>query len=240
MRLANAAVSGLLVVLCLSPAQPVRADTQLGIQALAITGTHFQPRGDVSGTGLGALFSLDQRWRSVQIHMEGFPSVGTASVNTPTGPVRASIGLFAATGRMRLDRLGRLWVGLGTEVLAQQTPQVAVYKVDASRLAGTRYEVFSSFPTAPDRFVETQVAVMPHLSGMVYETRSTPFTTPYVVSGAETASMLDLSVAYGVRHGNRDYLIGVRAINFAAKFVDGREADRNVGEGVSAELRFHL
>jgi len=224
---------------CALPA-PARADAQFGIQAIVLSGTHFEPKGNVSGTGTAGFIRFDERWRSVQLHLEGFPSVGTATVDTPTGPVKASIGLFAATGRFRMDRSGRLWAGIGTEVLAQQTPQVGLGKVDASRLAGTRYEIVSTLPIKAQHFVEAQIAVMPHLSGIVYETRSVPIALAYSISGAETASMVDMTAAYGIRHGTFDYLFGVHAINFAAKFVDGREADRNVGAGFSAEVRMHF
>jgi hypothetical protein len=217
-----------------------RADTQFGIQGILLSGTHYQPKGNVSGSAAGAFLQLDERWRSVQLHFEGFPSVGTAVVNTNLGPVTATLGLFAASARIRLDRLGRFWVGAGTEVLAQTTPQSGLYKVDSSRLAGTRYDMLNDFPMAPNTFIETQVALMPHLSGTVYETTSAPATVVYSITGAETASMVDLSAAYGIRRSHVDYLFGVRSINFAAKFADGREADRNVGIGLSASVRFRL
>jgi len=59
-------------------------------------------------------------------------------------------------------------------------------------------------------------------------------------SAAETAGMTDLSLAYGITRGRCDYLIGGRAINFAAKFASGREADRNVGAGLFAAARIRL
>jgi len=228
------------LVVLFTTAAPAHADAQFGIQAIVLSGTHFEPKGDVSGTGTAAFIRFDERWRSVQLHLEGFPAVGTATVDTRAGPVKASIGLFAATARFRMDRSGSLWAGIGTEVLAQQTPQVGLGKVDASRLAGTRYEIVNTFPIKSLHFVEAQFAVMPHLSGIVYETRTAPIALAYSISGAETASMIDMSAAYGVRHGKLDYLFGVHAINFAAKFFDGREADRNVGAGFSAEVRMHF
>jgi hypothetical protein len=225
---------------CIALVSPALADTQAGIQAVVISGTHYQPKGNVSGTGLGGFITLDERWPAVQVHLEGFPSVATATVQTTTGPVHAALGLFAATARFRMDRLGRFWFGAGTEVLAQQTPQAGLSKIDTSRLAGSRFEFVGSFPAGTNRFVETQIAVMPHISGVVYETRTAPISLAYSVKAPETASMIDLSAAYGIRRGGVDYLFGVRAINFAAKFSDGREADRNVGAGLSAEIRFRI
>jgi hypothetical protein len=217
---------------------PARADTQFGVQTFTLTGTHFEPNADSSGTGAGGFIRIDERWRSVQVHVEGLPSVGTATVDTSAGPIKATLGMFAASARFRIDRFGRLWAGIGTEILAQQTPQFT--KVFASRLAGTRYEVISVLPISAKHFVETQVAVMPHLSGVAHETRTLPNTVPQYFSGAETASMIDASTSLGTRSGGFDYLIGVHMLNFAAKFVDGREADRNVGAGLMAEVRAHF
>jgi len=217
---------------------PARADTQVGIQAFTLTGTHFEPNANSSGTGAGGFIRIDERWRSVQVHIEGLPSVGTATVNTNTGPVKATLGLFAASARFRVDRSGRLWAGIGTEILAQQTPQFR--KVFASRLAGTRCEFVSVLPISARHFVETQVAVMPHMSGAVHETRTLPNSVPQYFTGGETASMIDATTSFGTRSGNVDYLIGVHMLNFAAKFLDGREADRNVGAGFTAEVRARL
>jgi hypothetical protein len=227
-------------VACCSIVTPARADTQFGVQAIVLSGTHYQPKGDVSGTGTGGFIRFDERWRSVQVHLEGFPSVGTATVDTRSGPVKASIGLFSASARFRIDRPGRLWAGIGTEVLAQQTPQLGLGKIDASRLAGTRYEVVSDLPIKSCHFVETQVAVMPHLSGIVYEIRTTPSSRFSSGNRDETASMVDLSTSYGIRSKSFDYLVGVHMLNFAATFADGREADRNVGAGLTAEIRAHF
>jgi hypothetical protein len=237
------AFSSLFVVFacCIFIAQ-ARADTELGIQALALSGTHFEPKENVSGTGFAGFIQLDERWRSVQIHFEGIPSVGTATVNTSTGPVRATLGLFSASARFRLDRSGKFWLGAGTQVLAQRTPQAGVSKIDASRLAGSRYELLGDFPlnARADRFLETDLAVMPHLSGIVFETKTAPIFDRFSVTAAETAGMTDVSLAYGIAHGRFDYLIGGRAINFAAKFASGREADRNVGAGLFVTARFRL
>ena len=223
-------------------ASQASADTQLGIQLIALSGTHFEPKENVSGTGFAGFIQLDQRWPSVQLHLEGIPSVGTAVVNAATGPVRATLGMFSASARFRLDPAGRIWLGGGSQVLAQRTPQAGLSKIDASRLAGSRYELLGVFPvgTLAGRFIETDFAAMPHLSGVVYETRTAPFYDRYTVNVAETAGMTDLSLAYGVERGRLEYLVGGRSINFAARFADGREADRNVGAGLFATMSFRL
>lgn len=235
---------GLLVAVfaCCVFSVQARADTELGIQAIVLSGTHFETKEDVSGTGFAGFIQFDQRWKAVQIHVEGIPSVGTALVNTPTGQVRATLGMFSASARFRVDRAGTLWVGAGTQVLAQRTPQAGISTIDASRLAGTRYELFGEFPTGvrKSHFFETDFAVMPHLSGILDQTRTAPRFERFSASAPETAGMTDLSFAYGITRGRCDYLGGVRAFNFAAKFPDGREADRNVGSGVFATVRVRV
>lgn len=218
-----------------------RADTQIGIQAIELSGRHIESNENVSGSGFAGFIQLDERWRSVQIHVEGIPSVGTALVNTATGPEHATLGWFSASARFQLDPAGRFWLGAGTQVLAQRTPLTGVAAIDASRLAGSRYELLSDVPVArAGQFVETDLAVMPHLSGILYETRTAPIFDRFTRSAAETAGMTDLSFAYGITSGRHDYLVGVRAFNFAAKFADGSEADRNVGTGLFAAARVRL
>ena len=221
-------------------ALPAIAGTTFGVEGLVLSGTHTQPFGSVQGTGAGLFLQLDQAWPAVQLHVEGIPSVAIARINTTLGPVTASVGMFSATARLRLDRAGRWWVGAGSEVLSQVTPIAGLSKVDASRLAGTRLEIVGHFPTAPNRFIEAQVGATPDLNGLLVETRSLPNGAQSAASGAEVASLMDVSAAYGITRGNAEYRFGVRAINFAARFWDGREADRNVGGGVTAQIRFKL
>lgn len=219
-----------------------RADTQLGIEAIALSGTHFEPKQNVSTSGFAGFIQLDETLKAVQIHLEGIPSVGTATVNTRRGPAQVTLGWFNASARFRLDRAGRFWFGGGTQVLAQRTPQVNASLIDSSRLAGSRYELFGDLPVGAraDRFLEIDLAAMPHLSGIEYTTRTTPVFERFSASAAETAGMTDLSLAYGIARGRVDYLVGGRAINFAAKYASGREADRNVGGGLFATLRLRL
>ena len=226
---------------CLFTAQ-ARADTRVGIEAIVLSGTHFESKEDVSTSGFAGFIQLDERWKTVQIHLEGIPAVGTATVNTRTGPAQATLGWFNASARFRLDRAGGLWFGAGTQVLAQRTPQTGASLIDASRLAGSRYELFGDIPVGgrAGRFLEMDFAAMPHLSGVLDETRTAPVFERFSASAAETAGMTDLSMAYGITRGRFDYLLGGRAIDFAAKFVDGREADRNVGAGVFATARVRL
>jgi hypothetical protein len=97
--------------------------------------------------------------------------------------------------------------------------------------------LFGHFPVSEraNRFIEADLAVMPHLTGVEHETRTAaPIDS---VDLAETAGMTDFSMAYGIARDRFEYLVGGRAINLAAKYVDGREADHNVGAGFFATVR---
>jgi len=219
---------------------PALADTQVGVQGIVLSGTHAEPGATFGGTGEGVLLSLDQRWRAVQLHFEGIPNIATANVNSGNQAVTATIGVFAGSARFRLDRAGRYWLGAGTELLSQTTPLRGLGQLFSSRLAGSRYEFATTLPLSPNHFIETDFAGAPSLSGNIHEVTFFQNGFQVRVSGVETASMMDLSGAYGIRSGRFEYLFGLRSINFAAKFANGSEADRNVGTGVTAAIRFSL
>lgn len=232
------------VTFLLCSCAPAFADTTFGIQGLALSGAHTTTAGAYSGTGLGALLELQQRWPTVQLHFEGVPDVATATVNTADeGPIRATIGVFSGSALVRLDPHSRFWIGAGDEVLSQQTPQTLnpeVAIVDASRLCGTRFEFATHLPAGRRQFVETDIALMPSLHGSVQQSET--FDNGFTVRGHgdENASMTDISAQFGFRRGAMEYLYGLRSINFDANYTNGREADRNAGLGVTAEIRVSL
>jgi hypothetical protein len=220
-----------------------RCDTQFGIEGIGLRGTHSEPRGTVSGSGFGVFLQLDQRWRDVQLHIEGIPSVATASIGTPRGLITSSIGIAAGSVRFRLDTLRRFWFGIGSEGISQQTPLPGFYgltRVDASRLGGTRLELLGRVPSGTNAFFQLESAVMPKLNGIVHETTTFSDGYSYTLSGREIAAMSDVSLGYGIDRGPLEYVMALRSINFAAKYEDGREADRNVGGGVTMEVRVRI
>ncbi len=97
-----------------------------------------------------------------------------------------------------------------------------------------RYRV----PYRTTRFIEGFAGVAPALSGTdryEYSDGVTP-----VVNKDERASEVDASLAFGWDRNDSEWLLGLRALNFSAKFVAaGDAADRNVGIGMMLEWR-HL
>ena len=221
------------------------ADTQIGIQVLSISGSHFENGNNVRGSSVGAFFEITQRWRNLRVHLEGIPTVNSVHAKSARfGEITQSLGLFNGVVSVPIDRGGRFWAGIGTGVVAQRTPQynfplVGENHVNSSRLAGTRYELRGSWRSRNATFFETTFADQPHMRGPdVVNANIFGFASER--SQSEDARMLDLSTAYGIDRGPMEYAVGVRWINFSANFVDGHAADRNVGFGPTLEVRYSL
>src|SRR5579863_1433581 len=100
-------------VMLFATAPPCVADTTIGVQALALSGHHFDPGNNLNGTGAGALFEFTQGWKAVRIHVEGIPVVDSARTVSPRyGPLTQSFGLFNAVASARLDRRAHYWAGI--------------------------------------------------------------------------------------------------------------------------------
>jgi hypothetical protein len=228
-------------------AQPcvVLADTQIGLQGLAISGHHFENTNNVQGTGAGAFFEITQRWKMLRIHLEGIPVVDTTHAQSNRyGPLTQTFGLFNGVVSVPIERSSRLWAGIGTGIVAQRTPQynypfLGRNQVNSSRLAGTRYELRGSWRTQNATFFETSIADQPHMRGPDFLDVSVAGVAIERTKG-EDARMLDLSSDYGIVRGHLEYALGLRWVNFSSNFSDGKAADRNVGFGPTFEVRYSL
>jgi hypothetical protein len=93
-------------------------------------------------------------------------------------------------------------------------------------------------PTRNAHFIEAFIASAPSLTGSdvyAFLGGSPPTIKP------ERASEIDASLSLGYRKGESEWLIGLRTVNFAAKFINtGEAADRNVGLGPLIEWRHVL
>ena len=118
-------VSAALAAIVLSASTAAaRADTQIGIQGIAISGRHFENTNDVSGSGLGGFFEITQRWRMLRVHLEGIPVVDTAHATSDRyGALTQTFGLFNGVAKKRVGILpgGRAPAREGTEILKDGT-----------------------------------------------------------------------------------------------------------------------
>ncbi|HEY7981502.1 MAG TPA: hypothetical protein VID19_08440 [Candidatus Eremiobacteraceae bacterium] len=223
----------------------VCADTQIGLQGLAISGHHFENTNNVAGTGAGAFFEITQRWKMLRVHLEGIPVVDTTRAQSNRyGALTQNFGLFNGVVSVPVERRGHIWAGIGTGLVAQRTPQynfpyIGRNQVNSSRLAGTRYELRGSWRTQNARFFETSIDVQPHMRGPDYLNVSVAGVALQRSKG-EDARMIDISSDYGIVRGHVEYALGVRWVNFSSNFTGGGAADRNVGFGPTFEVRYSL
>ncbi len=207
----------------------------IGAQALLLAGVHKDVAGTQYGAGGGAFVEVTARAKRLQVHFEGFPVVSIPQrASAYYGQATPAIGIldysvgYAVTPRIR--------VGLGQTVINQRTPLPNLSQVVTSRLAGARYELGYSQPLHRNRFIEALFAGSTNLTGAdvyVYSDGVTP-----TVVKQERASAIDGTIELGFVHPKSEFLIGVRVINFSAKYTATNEAgDRNAGVGLVLEWR---
>lgn len=209
-----------------------------GLQVLSIVGVHRDIAGSQYGVGAGPLAQLHVGSQRLALHLEGIPVVSVPTrASAHYGQATPKLGIF--NGQVEFAPLAdaRLWLGLGTTIYNQRTPLPNLDQQVSSRLAGARYTVRYRTPLGTSRFIEGLAGVAPSLSGSDrYEySDGTPG-----VNKEERASEIDASLSYGWDRNASEWLLGIRTLNFSAKFVQaGDAADRNVGVGLMLEWR-HL
>jgi hypothetical protein len=233
------------IVLMMALPCAVHADTQLGLQGLAISGHHFENSNNVQGSGAGAFIEITQRWKMLRVHLEGIPVVDAAHAQSSRyGSLTQSFGLFNGVVSVPVERSSHLWAGIGTGLVAQRTPQynypfLGRNQVNSSRLAGTRYELRGMWRDQHASFFEASIDDQPHMRGPDFLNVSVAGVAFQRRKG-EDARMLDFSSDYGIVRGHMEYALGLRWVNFSANFTDGSAADRNVGFGPTFEVRYSL
>lgn len=210
-----------------------------GVHGLALVGVHRDVAGDQHGIGAGPLIEIRTGGQRVALHLEGIPVVGVPQgASAHYGQATPALGLFNGDLEYALDSRRRAWFGIGTTIINQRTPLPNLQQRVESRLAGIRFVARYREPLRGSHFLEAMFGVAPSLSGADHYLYSDNVTPAY--NKPERASELDASVAIGWHHASTEWLFGLRALNFAARFTTtGEAADRNVGMGFMLEWR-HL
>lgn len=227
-----------LAVFCATAATPPYS--YIGVQGLALVGVHRDVAGSQYGIGAGALLELQVGGPRFGIHLEGIPVVSIPGTRPSAayGQATPALGIFNGQAEYALDRGGQIWVGLGETVYNQRTPLPAQAQTVSSRLAGARYTLRLHRTLGQSHFLEAFVGTAPYLTG----------SDVYVfLDGApnsirpERASEVDASLTFGYTHRRAQWLIGLRTLNFTARYpLTGEAADRNVGFGPILEWRTRL
>lgn len=218
---------------------PPPQKTYVGIQGLFVAGVHRDIAGSQYGLGAGPLVQVHVVRGRFAAHVEGIPvvSIPDTRPSAAYGQATPALGIFNAQLEYAATRDRTLWIGLGETAYNQRTPLPNINQVVASRLGGVRYTLRYERAMRNARFIEALLGAAPSLYGSDHFTYSDG-TPP--VDKPERASEVDASLALGYRRKSSEWLIGLRTVNFTAKFLNtGAAADRNVGLGPMIEWR-HL
>jgi len=225
------------LAMLLATAETPSAYTYVGIQGLALVGVHRDVAGSQYGLGGGPLIQVHVGAPRVALHLEGIPVVSIPGIRPSAayGQATPALGIFNGQVEYAFDRAGDWWVGAGETIYNQRTPLPAKEQVVSSRLAGARY-VLRYRRHFGRHFAEALVGAAPSLTGSdVYV--FTHDLSPTVVK-PERASEIDASLEWGYTYRRSQWLIGLRTLNFSARYpLTGQAADRNVGLGPMIEWR---
>jgi hypothetical protein len=216
-----------------------RAETDVGIVGAIVTGTHVGQDNPVpvSGVVSGALLEITQRWNGFRIHIEGIPRVGANGTNTGSfGHSNASLSIVNATALADLDKHHRLRAGAGVQLINLHNFNGGNGDTNYARATSARYEVAATLPAARGRFVELSGAVLPNVRANLGA-----FTIKNVPEAIkpELGAEVDYSAGYGWQRGGTIYVVGVRGLSYHTRNgISGLLVDRNVGAGLTFEVRF--
>lgn len=243
MRRSSSALAALLALLACAPLA-ARADGDVttlpqlsfGVQGLLLAGDHRDIAGDQHGLGAGPLGEIHAGSRHIALHLEGLPMASEPQKPSQFyGQATPALGLLNADLETTFGKRASVTLGLGTTIINQRTPLPKIYQVVGSRLAGVRYVARYRAATHGAHFVEGMFGVAPSLWGTDHFDYSDGHPQ---VNKDEVASELDAYAAIGYRVRNTEWLFGLRALNFSAKFTrDNSAGDRNVGIGAMIEWR---
>jgi len=207
----------------------------VGLQLFAVMGVHKDVAGTQYGAGLGPLLQARIGGRRLAFRFEGIPVVAIPQrASAYYGQATPSIGIFNATLGYRI--VPRLSFGVGETVINQRTPLPNLQQVVSSRLAGFRYALRYTEPLRGNRTLEANLGTAPTLWGSDVYVYSDGVTAPTVK--AEQAAEIDASLAIGFQRPYGEMLLGLRALNFSAKYTaTGLASDRNAGVGLFVEFR---
>jgi len=219
---------------------PSETQTDVGLFTAIITGSHVSS-GTAPETGVvpGAALELTQHVDRFRLHLEGIPTVAaTASGSGPFGGTSASLDLLNATAMVDIDAQRRLRIGAGFQLVNLTNHDGNDGQRNAVRIASPIFAAGATLPLPSAHFVELNLMVDPNLRGnlLVFDPAGQSLPT-LPEEGAE----VDYSAAYGWRHKNVEYLLGGRGLSYHTRNINnGQLVDRNVGGGVTFEVRFLL
>lgn len=235
------AVAAALVVVIAPVCARADSSTELGIFAAVVAGQHVGSDNPIPVNGIvpGGALELEQRVDRIRLHLEGIPTVSAAgSATGPFGRSSASLDLLNSTVLVDVDRNRRVSVGAGFQVINLASSNGTNGDINQARVTSPIYALAARFPIANDRAVETTVMVDPNVRGLLHVFT---YAGVYVMDKPEIGAEIDYAAAYRWQRGRFVYRAGVRGLSYHTRNANGGElVDRNVGGGVSFDVRYRL
>jgi hypothetical protein len=222
-------------------AAPAAADdtTEVGIFTAVATGTHVgaenpQP---VSGIIPAAAIELTQHFNAVRLHLEGIPTVtAVGNNNGPFGNSSATLDVLNTTVMVDLDPHHRYRVGAGMQLINLSNFNGNNGDTNYARATAAIYAAGATLPLPNEHFVELNLMVDPNVRANLIA---------FTIAGAsepvkpEQGAEVDYAAAYGWKRNRLEYLVGLRGLSYHTRNTnDGSLVDRNVGGGVTFEVRY--
>ncbi len=217
-----------------------RADsrTEIGTFAAVVAGSHVgsenpQP---VGGVVPGAALEIVRHVGRVALQLEGIPTVAASTGTTgPFGRTAASLALLNSMLFVELGAQRRYRIGTGAQVVDLANFNGRNGDRNTVRITSPIYAVGGTLPLARGA-LDLDANVDPNLRGILHifsydgtERQNKP----------EAGAEIDYRAAYRWQRGNVVYRAGVRGLSYHTRDTrTGELVDRNVGAGVTFDVRF--
>lgn len=215
------------------------AEIALGGQVLFGNEGHVESSNNANATDPIPFAVLDARFKRFEVQGELVPLPAIPVANSAYGIHSIKLNYFDGTVRYWTGGRQQWCLGIGQTLWNQQTEYLYTPIVyDASRGAGTRYEIGSSMPVFSRDAIETIIGASPTIHARLSYTFGSP---GYAVSPvSEQESQVDVQVALVQPAGRWRFKYGVRYMNMTAKFDNGSFADANHVVGVFVTALYAL
>lgn len=209
------------------PLAALADDASVGLSLAPLLGRH-EESGLTSQSASIPIPILQVRGRrgSVELFAEGLPVSLPIDERGSVQSFSTRLTFFDAILRA-YARDDRFSAGVGTLVYDQTTSYTPSSVIDASRVAGARYEIGIGL-LRDARRLRLLIDLMPNMQGDVHQ--HLPARGSGEVKSVEAGSQVELELQVLNERGPLRFEYGARYVNYVTKFTrDGTLADRNVG-----------
>ncbi len=224
------------VACCVRPALADQAT--FGATLDPLFGTHAEGGGRTEFGGV-PIATLEGSYRhgALEVYAEGLPPFVSIPSYGTLGRLDTTLA-FVFVAVRAYDPTGHVSLGIGLTRFTNDTTYVRFSERDRSHLSGLRYEFHVDVPLSRGS-LEASAIASPSLPGGIDRSYAAAGRT-YHDGTTESGADVEAIGRYVLPSGPGDVLLGARYINFAARFPDGSQADRNRGVAIVLGYRFRL